>query len=274
MSPVIDRLAFARDGFVIVPAVVDDERISAARRAINSWLVNGIDPSELPNYRQRSFAPELTQSDEIIGLCTQTPVLGLAEVLIGQPLRPPDTAQIALRFPTAARTPGPAHAPRGHIDGLPAPNNGVPSDGRVHADTVLAGVFLSDVPAGEHGNFTVWPGTHHEMAAWFRANGTDIASSKPVKQRCTELSSRPGVPLAVRRGDVVFVHHLLVHAGGPNNGPDIRYGAFFRLRLRPPGEYDDRALTDPWHEYRDMPPQRAPHAAIRRLLRRSIARPV
>jgi hypothetical protein len=249
MSPVIDRLAFARDGFVIVPAVVADERISAARRAINNWFVNGFNPSELANYRARTFAPELTQSDEIVGLCTQTPVLGLAEALIGQALLPPRTAQIALRFPAAAH----ANAPRGHMDGLPASHNGVPNDGRVHADTVLAGVFLSDVPAGAHGNFTVWPGTHHEMAAWFRANGTHIADPEPVKQRCTELSARPGVPLAVRRGDVVFAHHLLLHAGGPNKGPDIRYVVFFRFRLRPPGEYDDRALTDPWHEYREMP---------------------
>ena len=144
------------------------------------------------------------------------------------------------------------HAAGAHIDGLPAANNGVPNDGRVHTFTVLAGVFLNDVPAGAHGNFTVWPGSHREMAAWFRANGTHVADPEAVFDRCRELSEGPGVRLAAHRGDVVFAHHLLVHTVAPHGGADIRYAVFFRLRVRPWGEYDARLLTDPWHEYLDM----------------------
>jgi hypothetical protein len=219
----IDRAGFARDGFVFVPGVVSGQSVAAARRAINNWFVNGFDSSELAVYAARSYAPELTASDEIVGLCTKSPVLDLATTLVGQPLLPPTNAQIALRFPAA---PGAA---------------------------VLAGVFLSDVPAGAHGNFTVWPGTHTEMAAWFRCNGTTVSDPDPAYSEASRLSPPPGLALSARPGDVVFAHHLLVHAVGPHGGPDVRYAVFFRLRVRPWGDEDDRVLTNPWHEYLDMP---------------------
>lgn len=249
----IDRGAFARDGFVLVPGVVSEPSVATARRAINNWFVNGFDSSKLALYASRSSAPELTESNEILGLCTRSPLLDLATDLVGQPLLPPMNAQIALRFPAALDAAVPEHAAEGHIDGLPSASNGVPRDGRVHGFTVLAGVFLSDVPAGAHGNFTVWPGTHMEMAAWFARNGTTVDDPDLVFAEATRLSPPPGLALAARPGDVVLAHHLLVHTAGPHSGPDVRYAVFFRLRVRPWGDEDDRVLTDPWHEYLDMP---------------------
>ena len=136
--------------------------IEAALQVANQWLDDGFDSTRRDTYHSQSFAPEHVADPEIIGLLTQTDGLKIAESLVGQPLITPPRGQITLRFPVARGQP--PHSLGPHLDGIPTPLNGVPTDGQIHNFTILAGVFLSDCPAGDHGNFTVWPGTHLETA--------------------------------------------------------------------------------------------------------------
>ncbi len=168
-NPSIEQLrALARDGFVVVPKVVNRARVDAALQAINHWLDTGYDSTRRSEYHARSFAPELGTDPAMVGLLTDTGAWEIVSGLVGRPLVRPTSAQIALRFPVPPGTP-----PRGawpHIDGVPTADNGVLFDGRLHGFTALAGILLSDLPQPGHGNFTVWPGSHLAMARWFRQN--------------------------------------------------------------------------------------------------------
>jgi hypothetical protein len=221
-------------------------------RAVDDYLAHSFYSTQLAVYDEGTCAPDLPRSDTMVGLYADTPVRTCAESLVGRALPPPDSAHIALVFPERSdvgRSVG-----GGHIDGLPAAHNGQPNDGRVHTFTLLAGVLLSDLPEPGNGNFTVWPGTHHDMARWFRTHGTNIDNPTDTFAECERLSSaNPGVAITGAAGDVVFAHHLLVHCAGCHCGSHIRYAAFFRLQARPGAEQDDLALTNPWHEYVAMP---------------------
>jgi ectoine hydroxylase-related dioxygenase (phytanoyl-CoA dioxygenase family) len=112
-------------------------------------------------------------------------------------------------------------------------------------------VFLSDCPSGDHGNFTVWPGTHLETARWLRARGTGAADPETFFADLRELadaSSEP-TPLAVRAGDLLLAHYLLLHSSGRHRGPNIRYAVFYRLTSHQHAEIADVALTDPWLDW-------------------------
>jgi len=59
---------FARDGYVVVPNAVGDERMDAALRAINSWFLTGFHTDQLAIYRSQTYAPEYCGAKEVIGL--------------------------------------------------------------------------------------------------------------------------------------------------------------------------------------------------------------
>lgn len=49
---------FYRDGFLQLPAIVSQELVDEAKKAINASLGNeGIDPAKLPSYRQQTYCP-------------------------------------------------------------------------------------------------------------------------------------------------------------------------------------------------------------------------
>ncbi len=245
---------FARDGYVVIPNVVDADRVEGALRIANHWLDTGFDSTQRDSYHSKSFAPEHTGDPEMLGLLTDTPAFGLAEHLVGQSLAPPTNSQITMRFPAEpGRPPEPFGA---HLDGLPTPLNGVPFDGRVHGFTALAAVLLSDCPAGEHGNFTVWPGTHLEMARWFRADGTRVPDVDAFVTAVRDLADATSEPVSVvgRAGDLVLAHYLLLHGTGIHTGPHVRYVVFFRLKTPHYLDLGDAPLTDPWLEWPAFPP--------------------
>jgi hypothetical protein len=240
---------FVRDGFVVVPGVVDEERVGAALQAINHWLSTGFDRDRWATYDQRTFAPELTGDPQMLGLLCDTEGLALATSLVGRPLVTPSYVQLALRFPAAPGEPG--RTPGAHIDGLPSSANGVPADGRIYGFTLLAGVLLSDLWDEGHGNLTVFPGTHRHMAAWFAENGTHFRDASVVYQANARIAAEQSSPVAVcgRAGDLVLAHYLLLHGVGRHAGPNIRYAAFFRLNSEDRESLGDRVFTDVWAEW-------------------------
>ena len=240
--------AFARDGYLVVPGVVGRPAVDAALQIVNHWLDSEFDSSRRHEYHGKSFAPEHVYDPEIVGLLTRSDGLAIAESLVGRRLVVPTYAQIALLFPVARGQEPVSFGP--HLDGISTPLNGVPS-GQIRSFTTLAGVFLSDCPSDEHGNFTVWPGSHLETARWLRAQGTSVPDPDEFLAGIQALADATSTPraLRVRAGDLVLAHFLLLHGAGVHRGPGIRYAVFFRLSTEGHDEVAQKTLTNPWYEW-------------------------
>lgn len=249
-SEQIDTLR--RDGFVVLPQLAGRERAETARRTVNHYLgEHGIPPDRLPQFRTQSYCPELRGDPAIVDLIRCEPVSRMIDDLIGlDTLNPVEGGQIALRFP---QPPGPGddearNQPQTkgyHIDGVPSPNNGVPP-GEVHNFVALVGVLLNDQPEPFRGNFRAHPGSHEEMAAYFREHGTDDLAEKGTPRIVTE----PARQVTGQAGDVVITNHLTAHGIAPNLSPEVRYNVFFRLWSSGRGKFSDAALKNPWQEWK------------------------
>jgi hypothetical protein len=231
-----------RDGYVLERGAVPPDRVAAALRIINHSLgEEGLPREKLREMRSRTYCPELISAPEILDLFSATAARGLVESTVGA-VETPSQGQIALRFPQ----PRPLPAIFPHIDGIPSADNGV-TPGTLYHFTALLGVFLSDVPTADAGNFTVWPGSHETMAAHFRAHGPDSV-----------IGGFPQIPLPQPRpltghaGDVVLAHYALAHAVSGNASPHVRYAVFFRIFHQGHAASGTRALTEPWFEWEGM----------------------
>ena len=252
-----DEAAILKDGYLHKPGLVPRDVAERARRAINADLGrNGIDPSRVVEFRTQSFCPDLRDQPPVTDLINHPAVEEVIDALIAVERKPAWGGQIALRFPQPIDEARDAKT-RGdwggrwsyHIDGTPprpnAPDNGVPP-GEVHNFALLVGVLLNDQPSPWRGNFTVWPGSHLEMADHFRRNGVE---------RLAETGTPPVATAGGRQvtggvGDVVFAHHLTAHGIAPNLSADVRYNCFFRVWPAGRGKYNPAALTDPWAEWK------------------------
>lgn len=237
-----DKRRLFEDGYVIVPRAVPRERLDAALRAINGSLgARGLPLDQIPTMSARTFCPELVEAPEILDLYQKTALRVGAEETIGR-VWPPSRGQIALRFPQtgAPRTATP------HIDGMYTPQNGVPA-GTLYHFTALGGVFLSDVTTPDAGNFTVWPGSHRKLEAYFRQHGPEaLLSGMPP------VDLGPPRPLMAQAGDAVVAHYALAHGVSGNVGPHIRYAVFFRLFHADHEQVQTACLTDLWREWEGM----------------------
>lgn len=231
-------------GYVKLSGVIPQIMIDEALQAINHSIGEGMDPKEMPKFRAQSFCPDVKNETVISDLVNRTPVMTLAESLLGEGnLREIRGGQIAVRFPTLH---DPPPAPRPHLDGMYSPNNGVP-EGTIQNFTMLVGVYLSEVQRTYAGNFTVWPGTHRIYEEYFRTHGAESL-----------LNGMPPVDLPeplqvqVKPGDVVFSHYQVAHGVAANVSPHPRYALYFRLRhVRHADDWKAR-MTDIWLDWPGM----------------------
>jgi len=114
---------------------------------------------------------------------------------------------------------------------------------------MLAMVALSDVSADWNGNFSVWPGTHHEYERYFREHGVSrMLEGTPTLERLPEP-----VQTRVRAGDVILAHYQLGHGAAPNLGSHVRYAIFFRLYHRDHDADAMDVLANIWRDYPTLP---------------------
>src|SRR5579862_6457077 len=119
-----------------------DSLVAAARTAIDRDLATNYDPARQTEYDHRSYCPGLRHAPVLMALLLESGVAALLDAAIGFERLAHSMAQIALRRAHNARHLQP---PEPHIDGLPTPHNGVPTDMLVENFTVLVGVYLSAV---------------------------------------------------------------------------------------------------------------------------------
>lgn len=231
-------------GLIRLPGIVPRERVETALHAINASLgQEGIDPEQLPVFRSRSYCPELSETPSITDLYNRSPLPALAESAIGRgQVHAFPSGQIALRFPTD----GPPRPAMPHIDGMYTPTNGVPA-GTIKNFTALIGVFLSDVPHGGMGNFTVWPGSHRVLEQYFREHGP-----QSLLDGFPEVDLGEPEEITARAGDAVLCHYQLAHGIAGNASPFIRYGIFFRLIHADHEAMHWECMTDIWREWEGM----------------------
>lgn len=236
----LQKQTLSQDGYVVLPGLVPEKLTNVALRAINHSIGKGMDPKDIPTFRANSYCPELRNSPPIIDLLHKTPLWKIAESLVGKgKLRLAGPPQIALRFP-AMETPGELHP---HLDGMYSPNNRV-RKGTIQSFTMLAGVFLSNVPNNFWGNFCVWPGTHRLFAEYFQKNGTEslLNGLPPIEMPEPEQ-------ILAQTGDGLICHYQLAHTVVLNVSPYVRYAIFFRLAHKDHEARQKEALTNPWLEW-------------------------
>ena len=217
------REQLRRDGYVLFRGIAGDDRVRAARAAIDHDLATNFDPARQVEYDNRSFCPDIRDAPPIMSLLQDTPIRMVLDAAIGWTRLGHGTGQIALRRARNAAAPC---APEPHIDGIPTPYNGLPQDVLVSNFTVLVGVYLSPVTRPFAGNFTVWPGSHHLLEQHFREHGPAA-----LRDGMPRIALGDPVQLMVETGDAVLCHYQLAHGAAVNLSDHDRYAVYFRLWL-------------------------------------------
>jgi hypothetical protein len=237
--------SFYENGYIHIPGAVPKVMIDAARRAINHSIGSvGLGGDDLDNFKVGAYCDELKNLPVMTDLYNRTPVMTIAEQLIGAgKVLPVRHVQMAMRFPTVID--GGLPEPRGHLDGLGNGTNGQAKGQYRRGFTAFAVIYLADVPDAYHGNFTVWPKTHRFFEEYFREHGHDVLSEGTPK---VPLPEQP-IQVVGQAGDAVIAHHQILHTGGPNASPDVRYAAITRLRHTDCEENGYDAYTNIWKEW-------------------------
>ena len=238
------KTAIYDDGFVVLPGVVPKVRINAALKAINHSVGEGMDRDEMVTMRSRSYCTELTSEPVMTNLVLGTPVWELAQSAIGHDrINKPTGSQIALRFPGLQDPPGAVGA---HLDGMHSPHNGVP-EGKILNFTMLVVVLLADVPEPYSGNFSAYPGTHHQYENYFRENGPEA-----LLEGMPPIDMPEPTQICGKAGDVVLCHYQIAHTAAPNVSPNVRYAVIFRLSHVDHENQMHDVMTDIWREWEGM----------------------
>ena len=238
------RRSVRRDGYARFPNLCPAPLVRAARAAIDQDLATNFDPKRQVEYDHQSYCPALQRAPVLMALLTESGIAVKLDEAIGfDRLRLAyNVAQIALRRAGNAPRPSP---PEPHIDGLPTPLNGVPTDVLVSNFTVLVGVFLSPVRSEFAGNFTVWPGSHHCLERHFREHGLET-----LRNGMPDIPLGSPLQLMAEPGDVVLCHYQLAHAVAVNLSPVDRYAIYFRLWFKDIDQKRWELMTDLWQGWR------------------------
>ena len=236
---------FHKEGYLAVRGVIPKVMTDAARRAINHSIGSvGQTGEDREKFRVSAYCDELKSAPVITDLFNKTPVIPIAESLIGEGnVLPIGGAQLALRFPGSSA--GDLSAPRGHLDGLGTGTNGMAKGVYRRGFTAFAVIYLDDVPEPWCGNFTVWPKSHTFFQDYFKREGHDVLKEGMPRIDLPE----PPVMVTGQAGDFVIAHHQLVHTGGPNASPNVRYATIARLQHKDCKENEYEAFTDIWREW-------------------------
>lgn len=171
-----------------------------------------------------------------------SPVEGCAKALIGSPLAPVKVRGLYPIFPAPADAVYPPFI-EGHIEAHPS-----------HLVTVT---YASDAEAGG-GALLVWPGSHRAI---YPAMGSKLehVASRRYRSVFRDWCGRQPIEVPGKRGDVILLHHRLLHAPGVNRRSGVRYGFicdyrradFLQLCEQPPSA----DMWEDWPAMRDISPQ-------------------
>jgi hypothetical protein len=228
--------SFAERGYVVLPEIVPQPLIEAARERVDD-LIRQNPPA--PERRGFHFYWEsgLPEADPLVATLQASDAVRLATSLVAPlELTKPDQLQVSLNIPIWKHRPGGPH-----IDGLTPPE---PS-GRPGTFTMLAGIFLTDQSSNDMGNLWVWPGSHHVAGAYLREHGPEaiLGIAHPT------YPMAPPVQITGRAGDLFLGHYLLGHNMGGNTSTQTRQVIYFRIHAEGHRERWRDYVQDPLLEF-------------------------
>lgn len=245
-----ERMAFIRDGFIIVRNVVPLPIVEAALGQINATLLTPGSVTKDDDGRLQT-CNSAQGSDATQALLYATPLWTLAQRLLGRGrVAHCPHAQMALRAPKLGVTPLSEDSippKQWHIDGMDKDNHSPFS--------ILLGVALSDQSQPNSGNLVAFQGSHHvlhpllrrevEAGTWNWRNG-EGDDTKPALAGGQQILLKPG--------DAVLVHQKVAHRVGINVSPHIRYQTYFRLKHVDHAQKvnDGSFLDDLWGEFEGL----------------------
>jgi hypothetical protein len=236
---------FVEDGYLQIPGAIPKVLVDAARRAVNHSIgyvgLGGEDPAKS---RSAFFCAELLDAPVILDLFHKSPVVPIAESLMGEGnVLPVKTAKPYPRFPLPLGQEPPEL--RGHLDGIGNGSNGMAKGVYRRGFTAFAVIYLADVPEVYSGNFMVWPKSHRFFADYFQREGHAVLANGMPR---VELPEGP-VMLTGRAGDLIIAHHQIFHDACPNVSPNVRLAVIARLQHKDCAENGYAAYTDIWKEW-------------------------
>lgn len=250
---------FARNGFLHVPRWIDGDtcgklvdhtwtRLPPEWRRDDplTWSGSVGDSCHVANTRVRRGlfqfqGGDLLQSPVIDGAFASNARGGeLAQALLGHPLGKFKVRGLYCIVPMAEsiRYPRPA---KPHIE--------------LHPSQLIALCYLEDVVPGG-GGLHVWPGSHRELYPALGSKLEHIATPA-YEAAFVRWAGRQPLEVPGRQGDIVIIHHRLLHAPSLNRSPNMRYGFlcdylrddYKRLCAEAPG-----ALWEDWPAMAALPP--------------------
>ena len=233
-------------GYVKIPGAISKAMVDTARQAVNHSIGTlGPNGEDMSKHRAAQFCRDLNGAPVIMDLFNASPVISLAESLMGEGnlQKPIRGAQVAPRFPTVIGEIPPE--PRGHLDGMGTGTNGMPKGVYRRGFTAFAVIYLADVPEPYSGNFTVWPQSHRFFENYLKREGLEILSNGTPR---VDLPEGPDM-VTGNAGDLIIAHHQMIHTGGPNASPNIRYAAIARLRHIDCDKNGNEGFQDIWREF-------------------------
>jgi len=240
------KLDFAEYGYLQIPGVVPQVMIEQARRKVYHSIGNvGIGGEDLSRHRSGYFCAELMSDETITDMYNKTPVMQIAEDLMGEGnVEPVKRAKTYPRFPLPlGEEPMP---PRGHIDGIGSGTNGQAKGQYSRGFTAFAVIYLQDVDGPNSGNFTVWPKTHTFFEDYFKANGGHEILKEGMPR--PDLPEEP-IMVTGKAGDLVIAHHAMVHGACLNGSANVRLATISRLRHVNVEDNGPDAYLDIWREW-------------------------
>lgn len=245
MLTISQKRQFVEEGYLVIPNAVSQVLVNAALRAVNHSIGHvGLGGEDMANSRSAFFCAELLSAPVILDLFTKSPVMAIAESLMGEGnVLPVTRAKPYPRFPLPLGEDAPP--PRGHLDGIGNGSNGMAKGVHRRGFTAFAVIYLADLPAANSGNFTVWPKSHRTFADYFQRVGYQVLEQGMPQIELPE----PPIMVTAKAGDLIIAHHQLFHTGGPNASANVRHAVIARLQHKDVEEIGYDAYTDIWREW-------------------------
>lgn len=206
LLPSESKAQFARDGYLVLPSVLDQGDIAILRREADRIMRRRTmkKREQKGNGIFDSFRNCLELSDTFVPLLTQRTVLGAVLSIMGTNIRL-TTSQLVFRHPDSPDSPQTRIA-RWHRDMAPATAD--LGHDKVPLMQIKCMYYLTDCIASGRGSTLIVPASNHAPTGPAVSDG--------------DLDPPGALELSVRAGDCILFENRTWHAGGPNTSTDTR----------------------------------------------------